>query len=68
MIPVGDAPFNGIYPATICPLNAAAAIDEPALAQHVSAMADVPGCVGVLCSYPLIFSVRAFYDDLRGMR
>ena len=50
MIPVGDTPFNGIYPATICPFNAADAIDEPALARHVAAVADVPGCVGVLCN------------------
>ncbi len=50
MIPVGNTPFNGIYPATLCPFNAADTIDETALAQHVSAMADVPGCVGVLCN------------------
>lgn len=50
MIPTGEAPFNGIYPATICPFNAANAIDETALARHVAAMADVPGCVGVLCN------------------
>lgn len=50
MIPVGDTPFNGVYPATLCPFNAADAIDERALAQHVAAMADVPGCVGVLCN------------------
>ena len=50
MIPSGDAPFNGIYPATLCPLRADYAIDEAALAGHVSAMADVPGHVGVLCN------------------
>ncbi len=50
MIPSGDAPFNGIYPATMCPFNAADAIDETALAQHVAAMVEVPGCVGVLCN------------------
>lgn len=50
MIPAGDAPFNGIYPATLCPFNAADAIDEAALARHVAAMAEVPGCVGVLCN------------------
>ena len=50
MIPAGDTPFNGIYPATICPFNAADAIDETALARHVADMAEVPGCVGVLCN------------------
>ncbi len=50
MIPVGSTPFNGIYPATICPFNMADAIDERALARHVAALADAPGCVGVLCN------------------
>ncbi|ETW93786.1 MAG: dihydrodipicolinate synthetase [Candidatus Entotheonella factor] len=50
MIPVGHAPFNGIYPATICPFDAFDAIDEAALVRHVVAMAEVPGCVGVLCN------------------
>ncbi|ETX06526.1 MAG: dihydrodipicolinate synthetase [Candidatus Entotheonella gemina] len=50
MIPAGHAPFNGIYPATICPFDTTDAIDETALARHVAAMAGVPGCVGVLCN------------------
>ena len=50
MIPSGDAPFNGIYPATVCPFGSDYAIDEEAIARHVSAMADVPGNVGVLCN------------------
>ena len=50
MIPSGDAPYNGIYPATLCPLRADYSIDEAALAGHVSAMAEVPGHVGVLCN------------------
>lgn len=50
MIPAGHAPFNGIYPATICPFDAADRVDEAALARHVAAIAEVPGCVGVLCN------------------
>ena len=50
MIPFGDAPFNGIYPATLCPLRDDYSIDEDALAKHVSSMADVGGNVGVLCN------------------
>ncbi len=50
MIPSGDAPFNGIYPATLCPMGADYSIDEDALAEHVSSMADVAGNVGVLCN------------------
>ena len=50
MIPSGDAPFNGIYPATLCPMGAGHCIDEDALAGHVSSMIDVAGNVGVLCN------------------
>ncbi len=50
MIPSGDTPFNGIYPATLCPMGADYRIDDDALAGHVSSMADVPGNVGVLCN------------------
>ena len=50
MIPSGDAPFNGIYPATLCPLRDDYSIDEDALGGHISSMADVGGNVGVLCN------------------
>lgn len=50
MIPSGNAPFNGIYPATLCPLRNDYSIDEDALTEHVSSMADVGGNVGVLCN------------------
>ena len=50
MIPSGDHPFNGIYPATICPFKADHSVDEEALAQHFAAMLEVPGNVGILCN------------------
>ena len=50
MIPTGEKPFNGIYPATICPFKADHSVDEEALARHFAAMLDVPGNVGILCN------------------
>ena len=50
MIPTGDRPFNGIYPATICPFKADHSVDEEALARHFATMLEVPGIVGILCN------------------
>ena len=50
MIPVSETPFHGIYPATICPFKTDDSLDESALCQHVTALADVAGCVGILCN------------------
>ena len=50
MIPTGDRPFNGIYPATICPFKADHLVDEEALARHFATMLEVPGIVGILCN------------------
>jgi 4-hydroxy-tetrahydrodipicolinate synthase len=50
MIPSGPAPFNGIYPSTICPFQPDFSIDEAALADHAASLARVPGIVGILCN------------------
>lgn len=50
MIPSGPAPFNGIYPSTVCPFRPDFSIDEAALADHVASLAQVPGIVGFLCN------------------
>jgi 4-hydroxy-tetrahydrodipicolinate synthase len=49
MIPSHDAPFNGIYAATLCPLDAHGRhLDEAALARHLEDVAAVDGIVGLL--------------------
>ncbi|HYS67928.1 MAG TPA: dihydrodipicolinate synthase family protein [Paraburkholderia sp.] len=49
MIPSHDAPFNGIYAATLCPLDAQGRhLDEAALARHLQDVAAVDGIVGLL--------------------
>jgi 4-hydroxy-tetrahydrodipicolinate synthase len=49
MIPSHDAPFNGIYAATLCPLDADGRhLDEAALARHLEDVAAVDGIVGLL--------------------
>ncbi|RDJ99066.1 dihydrodipicolinate synthase family protein [Paraburkholderia lacunae] len=49
MIPSHDAPFNGIYAATLCPLDAQGRrLDEAALARHLEDVAAVDGIVGLL--------------------
>src|SRR5262245_47608927 len=40
--------FRGVYCANICPLTPGYAVDEPALARHVKAIAAVPGIAGFL--------------------
>ena len=50
MIPAHPDGFRGIYPATLCPFTRDDAVDEAALARHVTDLADVTGIVGVLCN------------------
>lgn len=49
MIPTHANPFNGIYAATLCPLDADGRhLDETALARHIEAVASVDGIAGLL--------------------
>jgi 4-hydroxy-tetrahydrodipicolinate synthase len=50
MSPADTAAFHGIYPSTLCPFKPDYTIDEPTLAAHISAVAAVPGIVGILCN------------------
>ena len=50
MIPAHPNALHGIYPATLCPFTRDGAVDEAAVARHVSGLADVDGIVGVLCN------------------
>lgn len=40
--------FNGIYAATVCPLNDSNEVDEHALAEHIETVSSVDGIVGLL--------------------
>jgi 4-hydroxy-tetrahydrodipicolinate synthase len=42
--------FDGIYAATLCPLDASYRIDEQALSDHVAGLASVAGIRGILCN------------------
>jgi 4-hydroxy-tetrahydrodipicolinate synthase len=49
MIPSHDAPLNGVYAATLCPLDAnGRQLDEAALATHLDTLASVDGIAGLL--------------------
>ncbi|MFM0613819.1 dihydrodipicolinate synthase family protein [Paraburkholderia nemoris] len=49
MIPTHADPFNGIYAATLCPLDADGRhLDEAALERHIETVASVDGIVGLL--------------------
>ena len=49
MIPSHADPFNGVYAATLCPLDADGRhLDEAALARHIETVADVDGIAGLL--------------------
>ena len=49
MIPTHADPFNGVYAATPCPLDADGRhLDEAALARHIETVADVDGIAGLL--------------------
>lgn len=49
MIPTHDAPFNGVYAATLCPLDADGRhLDEAALERHIDTVASVDGIAGLL--------------------
>ena len=49
MIPTHADPFNGVYAATLCPLDADGRhLDEAALERHIEAVASVDGIVGLL--------------------
>lgn len=49
MIPTHAGPFNGVYAATLCPLDADGRhLDEAALARHIETVADVDGIAGLL--------------------
>jgi len=50
MIPTGEAPYQGIYPSTVCPLRSDYTLDEWALTVHLEHMAGVRGHVGILCN------------------
>jgi len=49
MIPSHPSPFDGIYAAMLCPLDAQGRhVDEAALARHIDEVASVDGIVGLL--------------------
>jgi 4-hydroxy-tetrahydrodipicolinate synthase len=49
MIPTHADPFNGVYAATLCPLDADGRhLDEAALARHLETVANVDGIAGLL--------------------
>lgn len=48
MIPQRPDAFQGIYAATLCPLQGDGSIDEITLARHLEANAFVPGMTGLL--------------------
>jgi len=48
MIPKRPDAFQGIYAATLCPLQGDGRIDETTLARHLEANAFVPGMTGLL--------------------
>lgn len=48
MIPKRPDAFQGIYAATLCPLQSDGRIDETTLARHLEANAFVPGMTGLL--------------------
>ena len=49
MIPTHADPFNGVYAATLCPLDADGRhLDEAALTRHIETVADVDGIAGLL--------------------
>jgi 4-hydroxy-tetrahydrodipicolinate synthase len=49
MIPTHADPFNGVYAATLCPLDTDGRhLDEAALARHIEAVANVDGIAGLL--------------------
>ena len=49
MIPTHADPFNGVYAATLCPLDADGRhLDEAALARHIQTVANVDGIAGLL--------------------
>ena len=49
MIPQHANPYNGIYAATLCPLDSQGRyIDEAALAAHIKTVSDVDGIAGLL--------------------
>jgi len=49
MIPTRDNPFDGIYAATLCPLDASGReLDEAALARHLDEVARIDGITGLL--------------------
>ena len=49
MIPTHADPFNGVYAATPCPLDADGRhLDEAALARHIQTVANVDGIAGLL--------------------
>ena len=50
MVPDGRQAWHGIYAATLTPLTPDFAVDEAALAGHVSRVAEVAGMVGVMCN------------------
>lgn len=42
--------WEGIYPSTICPMNADGAIDEREIERHAASLMAVAGIVGILCN------------------
>ena len=49
MIPTHADPFNGVYAATLCPLDADGRhLDEAALTRHLETVANVDGIAGLL--------------------
>jgi 4-hydroxy-tetrahydrodipicolinate synthase len=50
MIPSGEAPFHGIYPSTILPMDAGFAPDWDSYARHTADCVLRPSIAGVLCN------------------
>ena len=42
--------WEGIYPSTICPMDADGAIDEGGIERHAASLMAVAGIVGILCN------------------
>src|ERR1700733_3257029 len=67
VIPSHDAPFNGIYAATLCPLDAGGRhLHETALARHFDELASVDGIVGLLINGHAGENFMLSRDDKRG--
>jgi 4-hydroxy-tetrahydrodipicolinate synthase len=66
MIPPDPSPFNGIYAAMLCPLDAQGRrLEEDALARHIDEVASVDGIVGLLINGHAGENAALSQDDKR---